>query len=125
MEVVNKLIDNDEALVNQFESDAKCDVGTSGAATDQGSKLGKQPSKLLAAKGRRDDLEVTTIGGPDEATTTTAVTIDVTMVMTVAAMIGAVMSNNRRTAAMTMTYLLHQPQATPMGPSSRTRGRST
>jgi hypothetical protein len=73
----------------------------------------------------QSDLEVTTIGGPDEATTTTAVTIDVTVVMTLAAMIGAVMSNNRRTAAMTMTYLLHKPQATPMGPSSRTRGRST
>jgi hypothetical protein len=37
MEVVNKLIDTDEVLVNQFDSDA----GTSVAATDLGSKLRK------------------------------------------------------------------------------------
>jgi hypothetical protein len=30
MEVVNKLIDTNEALVNQFNSDAKREVGTSG-----------------------------------------------------------------------------------------------
>jgi hypothetical protein len=53
MEVVNKLINTDEALVNQFDSDAKRDVGTSGAATDPSSKLRKQPSEVLAAEGRR------------------------------------------------------------------------
>jgi hypothetical protein len=37
MKVVNKLIDTDEALVNQFDSDAKRDAGTSAAAIDLGS----------------------------------------------------------------------------------------
>jgi hypothetical protein len=32
MEVVNKLIDMEEALVNQFDHDGKQDAGTSGAA---------------------------------------------------------------------------------------------
>jgi hypothetical protein len=39
MEVVNKLIDTDEALVNQFDSDTRRDGGTSSAATDPSSKL--------------------------------------------------------------------------------------
>jgi hypothetical protein len=34
MEVVNKLIDTDEALVNQFNSDAKREVGTSDTTGD-------------------------------------------------------------------------------------------
>jgi hypothetical protein len=53
MEVVNKLIDTDEALVNQFDSDAKRDIGTSGVATDPSSKLHKQPSEVLATDGCR------------------------------------------------------------------------
>jgi hypothetical protein len=52
IEVVNKLIDTDEALVNQFDFDAKCNVGTSGAVTDPSSKLRKRPSEVLAAEGR-------------------------------------------------------------------------
>jgi hypothetical protein len=52
VEVVNKLIDTDEALVNQFDSDAKCDTGTSTTTTDLGSKLCKQPSEVLAADKR-------------------------------------------------------------------------
>jgi hypothetical protein len=39
MEVVNKLINTDDALVNQVDSDTKRDVGTSAAATDLSSKL--------------------------------------------------------------------------------------
>jgi hypothetical protein len=39
MEVVNKLIDTDEALVNRFDSDTKCDTGTSGAVVDPSFKL--------------------------------------------------------------------------------------
>jgi hypothetical protein len=53
MEVVNKLIDTDKVLVNQFDSNAKCDTGTSTAVTDLGSKLCKRPSEVLAADGRR------------------------------------------------------------------------
>jgi hypothetical protein len=52
MEVVNKLIDTDNALVNQFDSDAKRDGGTSAAATYLSSKLRKRPSEVLAADGR-------------------------------------------------------------------------
>jgi hypothetical protein len=52
MEVVNKIIDTDEALVNQFDSDAKRDAGTSVAATDLGSKLRKRPFEVLTADGR-------------------------------------------------------------------------
>jgi hypothetical protein len=51
MEVVNKLIDTDNALVNQFDSDAKRDGGTSAAATYLSSKLRKRPSEVLAADG--------------------------------------------------------------------------
>jgi hypothetical protein len=53
VEVVNKLIDADEALVNQFDSGAKQDVGTSGTTTDLSSKLRKQPSEVLVTEGRR------------------------------------------------------------------------
>jgi hypothetical protein len=41
MEVVNKLIDTEEALVNQFDHDGKQDVGTSGAGGDSSSKFRK------------------------------------------------------------------------------------
>jgi hypothetical protein len=41
MEVVNKLIDTEEALVNQFYHDGKQDAGTSDAAGDAGSKFRK------------------------------------------------------------------------------------
>jgi hypothetical protein len=53
MEVVNKLIDTEEALVNQFDSDGKQDAGTSGAVGDSSSKFCKRPSEVLAADGRR------------------------------------------------------------------------
>jgi hypothetical protein len=51
MEVVNKLIDTEEALANQFDHDYKQDAGTSGAAGDSCSKFRKRPSELLAADG--------------------------------------------------------------------------
>jgi hypothetical protein len=41
MEVVNKLIDTEEALVNQFDHDGKQDAGTPGAASDTSSKFRK------------------------------------------------------------------------------------
>jgi hypothetical protein len=53
MEVVNKLIDTEEALVNQFDHNGKQDAGTSGAAGDSGSKFRKRPSEVLVADGRR------------------------------------------------------------------------
>jgi hypothetical protein len=53
MEVVNKLIDTEEALVNQFDHDNKQDADTSGAAGDSSSKFRKRPSKVLTADGRR------------------------------------------------------------------------
>jgi hypothetical protein len=51
MEVVNKLIDTNEVLVNQFDSDAKRNARTSGTAINPSSKLRKQHSKVLAADG--------------------------------------------------------------------------
>jgi hypothetical protein len=39
MEVMNKLNDTDEALVNQFHSNANLDVGASDTAGDSSSKL--------------------------------------------------------------------------------------
>jgi hypothetical protein len=53
MEVVNKLIDTEEALVNQFDHDGKQDAGTPGAAGDASSKFCKRSSQVLAADGRR------------------------------------------------------------------------
>jgi hypothetical protein len=53
LEVVNKLIDTTEALVNQFDHDGKQDAGTSGAAGDSSSKFRKRPSEVLVADGRR------------------------------------------------------------------------
>jgi hypothetical protein len=47
MEVVNKVIDTEEALVNQFDHDSKQDAGTSGAAGDSSSKFHKRPSEVL------------------------------------------------------------------------------
>jgi hypothetical protein len=41
MEVMNKVIDTDEVLVNQFDSDTKRDVGTSATPTDLSSMLCK------------------------------------------------------------------------------------
>jgi hypothetical protein len=52
MEVVNKLINTEEALVNKFDHDGKKDVGTSGAAGDSSSKFCKRPSEVLVADGR-------------------------------------------------------------------------
>jgi hypothetical protein len=52
MEVVNMLIDTEEALVNQFDHDGKQDAGISGAAGDSSSKFCKQPSEVLAVDGR-------------------------------------------------------------------------
>jgi hypothetical protein len=51
MEVANKLIDTEEALVNQFDHDGKQDAGTSGAASDSSLKFRKRPSEVLAADG--------------------------------------------------------------------------
>jgi hypothetical protein len=51
MEVVNKLIDTEEALVNQFDSNGKQYASTSGAAGDSSSKFRKRPSEVLAADG--------------------------------------------------------------------------
>jgi hypothetical protein len=53
MKVVNKLIDTEEALVNQFDHDDKQDVGTSANAGDSSSKFRKWPSEVLAANRRR------------------------------------------------------------------------
>jgi hypothetical protein len=53
MEVVNKLIDTEEALVNQFDHDGKQDAGTSSAADDSSSKFRKRPSEVLAADEHR------------------------------------------------------------------------
>jgi hypothetical protein len=53
MEVVNKLIDTEEALVNQFDHDGTQDVVTSSAARDSSLKFRKRPSEVLAADGRR------------------------------------------------------------------------
>jgi hypothetical protein len=41
MEVFNKLIDTEEALVNQFDHDGKQDAGTFGAVGDSSSKFRK------------------------------------------------------------------------------------
>jgi hypothetical protein len=57
MEFVNKLIDIDEALVNQFDSDSKRNVETSGVATDPSYKLHKCPSEVLMADGRRPSTQ--------------------------------------------------------------------
>jgi hypothetical protein len=53
MEVVNKLIDTEEALVNQFDHDGKHDADTSGAAGDSSSKFRKRPSEVLTAVGHQ------------------------------------------------------------------------
>jgi hypothetical protein len=52
MEVVNKLIDTEEALLDQFDHEGKQDVGTPGAAGDTNSKFRKRSSEVLAADGR-------------------------------------------------------------------------
>jgi hypothetical protein len=53
MEVVNKLIDIEEVLVNQFDHNGKQDAGTSGAAGHSSSKFRKRPSVVLTADGRQ------------------------------------------------------------------------
>jgi hypothetical protein len=53
MEVVNKLIDTEEALVNQFDHDGKQDAGIPSTAGDAGSKFRKQSSEVLAVDGHR------------------------------------------------------------------------
>jgi hypothetical protein len=52
MEVINKLIDTVEALVNQFDHDSKQDADTSDVACDSSSKYRKRPSEILTADGR-------------------------------------------------------------------------
>jgi hypothetical protein len=52
MEVVNKLIDMEEALVNQFDHDGKQDAGSPGATGDTDSKFSKRSSEVLAVDGR-------------------------------------------------------------------------
>jgi hypothetical protein len=56
MAVVNKMIDTYEALVNQFDSDAKRDEGTFAAMTELGSKLHKRPLEVLAADRRQPSM---------------------------------------------------------------------
>jgi hypothetical protein len=53
MEVVNKLIDTEEALVSQFDHDGNKDAETSGVAGDSSSKFRKRPSEVLAVDGHR------------------------------------------------------------------------
>jgi hypothetical protein len=53
MEVVNKLIDTEEALVNKFDHDGKQDAVTSSTVGDTSSKFRKRSSEVLAADGRR------------------------------------------------------------------------
>jgi hypothetical protein len=53
MEVVNKLIDTEEAPVNQFDHDGKLDADTSSAAGDPSSKFLKRPPEVLVADGCR------------------------------------------------------------------------
>jgi hypothetical protein len=53
MEVVNKLIDTEEALVNQFDHDGKQDAGTPSTAGDASSKFRKRSLEVLAADGPR------------------------------------------------------------------------
>jgi hypothetical protein len=53
MEVVNKLIDTEEALVNQFDHNGKQDAGTPCVAGDPSSKFHKRPSEVLMADERR------------------------------------------------------------------------
>jgi hypothetical protein len=47
------LIDTEEALVNQFDSNGKQDGGTSGATGDSSSKFRKRPSEVLEVDGWR------------------------------------------------------------------------
>jgi hypothetical protein len=51
MEVINKLINTDEVMVNQFDFDIGCDAGTSGTAGDSSSKIRKRPSEVPATEG--------------------------------------------------------------------------
>jgi hypothetical protein len=53
MKVVNKLIDTEEALVNQFDHNSKQDAGTSSATGDPSLKFRKRPSEVLVADGCR------------------------------------------------------------------------
>jgi hypothetical protein len=50
MNIVNKLMDKEEALQNQFDVDA---LSTSSAAADPVPKLRNRSSEVLAAEGRR------------------------------------------------------------------------
>jgi hypothetical protein len=50
MDVINKLIDTDEPLVNQLDSDTKRDTGTSGTPGDSSSNLRKRPSEVLVVE---------------------------------------------------------------------------
>jgi hypothetical protein len=58
MVVVNKLIDTEEALVNQFDHDGKQDAGTPGAAGDAGSKFRKRSLEVLLVDGRPSTFNV-------------------------------------------------------------------
>jgi hypothetical protein len=48
VEDVNKIIDTEEALVNQFDSDGKQNEGTFGAAGASSAKFRKRPSEVHA-----------------------------------------------------------------------------
>jgi hypothetical protein len=53
MEVVNKLINTEEALVNQFDSNTKHNAGTSGTVGDSSLMFCKRSSEVLAADRRQ------------------------------------------------------------------------
>jgi hypothetical protein len=53
MELIKKLINTEEALVNQFDHDGKEDAGTSSNAGDSSSMFRKRSSEVLAADRRR------------------------------------------------------------------------
>jgi hypothetical protein len=56
MELVNKLINTEEALVNQFDHDGKEDAGTSSNAGDSCLMFRKRSIEVLAADGRRPSM---------------------------------------------------------------------
>jgi hypothetical protein len=56
MELVNKLMDTDEAMVNHFDYDVRCSAGTPGTTENSSSKLRKRPSEVLAVEGRRPSM---------------------------------------------------------------------
>jgi hypothetical protein len=56
MDIVNKLIDTNKALVNQFDFFAQRDAGTSSTAADSSSKLRKQQSEVFVVERHRPSM---------------------------------------------------------------------